>query len=356
MSRLILYAGRRFGRFAVLLLVAPVALICYFWLSLLDTHPRWVLSTAIIMLPMALLAVAFLIAMLFAGFRRSKVKGVDRSAAPGLWSAWEGLVGPSRAARTVIVIDDELNASVRMERSLFGLARSRVILTVGIPLLAVTDQKALVAILAHENAHVINKDTNGSLRFAEFEKTFAVAFEYASPESTISGRLLFTALGWLSKSMQKENTRLSREAELAADRQAAKSSHAAEIAQSLLLMAAAVIFFDERVYKPLEREVLGAMQPPRPPLERLLEAARELSDRTLLNACARKAVEQPDDKESSHPSWAQSLLALGFAEPPEIEPVTVTALSTLLTADSATQLIRDFDQAWTKKIARRLER
>ena len=242
-----------------------------------------------------------------------------------------------------------------MERSLFGLARSRVILTVGIPLLAVTDQKAIVAILAHENAHVINKDTNGGLRLAEFDKTFAVAFEYAPPESTISGRLLFTALGWLAKSMEKEHTRLSREAEIAADRQAAESSRAAETAQALLLFAAADIFFDERVYEPLEREVLGAMHPPRPPLERLLEAARELLDRSLLNAYARKAVEQPD-KESSHPSWAQRLLALGFAEPPEVEPVAVTALSTLLNVDSSTQLIRDFDKAWTKKVARAYER
>jgi len=354
MSRLILYAGRRFGRFAVLLFVAPVALIFYLWLTLLDTNPVWFFGTAIVMLPLTTLATAFLVATLAAGFRRRKIKGVDKAAAPGLWSAWESIAGPRRAAKTVIVIDDQCNAGVGRER-VFGPVGSRIILTVGIPLLATADQKTIVAVLAHENAHVVNKDTNGSLNLAEFGKTFDFVYEYASPKRTISGRLLFAAMGWLAKSLEKEQARLSREAEIAADRHAAASGNAAETAQAFLLFAAAGAFVGE-VDKALQLELLGAMSPPQPPLQRLLEAAQRLSDRTLLNAYARKALEQTADEVSSHPSWAQRLLALGFAEPPEIEPIATTALSTMLSENTATQIVHDFDRAWTRRVVNALQR
>lgn len=353
---MIISAGRRFGRFAVLFFVVPAAIIFCVWMSLLDTHPVWFIVSGFVVMPIATTAAAFLFGTLFAGFRRSKIKGVSKAEAPGLWDQWEKVAGPRRAARTVITLEDNLNASVREERTLLGLLGRRLFLTVGIPLLAVTDEKALAAILAHEDAHVRNKDTNGGLNLAEFENSFGFVFEYAPPGVTISGSLLHAAIGWLSDSFEREDIRLSREAEIKADRHASTSGDAEQAARALLLVAAASVHFAEKVYEPLRCEVMGALRPPRPPLTRLLETAGELSQRPYLNACVRMAWERPDDGKSTHPSWAQRLAALGYAEALEVEPIHLTALSTMLNPDVAEQQIAGFNCKWTEQMEDYLQR
>ena len=356
MSRMIISAGRRFGRFAVLFFVIPAALIFCVWMSLLDGHPVWFIVSGFVVMPIATTAAAFLFGTLFAGFRRSKIKGLTRDEAPDLWAQWEKVAGPRRAARTIIVLEDNLNASVREERTLLGLLGRRLFLTVGIPMLAVTDENAFAAILAHEDAHVRNKDTNGGLNLAEFENSFGFVFEYAPPGATISGSLLHAAMGWLSESFEREDIRLSREAEIKADRHAATSGNAEQAARALLLVAAADAHFTEKVYEPLRREIRGALRPPRPPLERLLEMAGQLSQRDCLNACVQKAWERPDDEKSTHPSWAQRLAALGYPRAPDIEPIHVTALSTLLSPDLAAREIAAFDRKWTEQMEDYLQR
>ncbi|WP_107677083.1 M48 family metalloprotease [Agrobacterium sp. LAD9] len=354
MARIILAAGRRFGRFAVFLLVPPAAIIIALWLSLLDDHPGWFLGLAFIILPFVTITASFLAGTLVAGIQRSKISGLKRSEAPGLCSAWEAVVGPSTAKRTTIVLDDELNASVRVERILFGLLGERYILSVGIPLLAVTDTDAMVAIFAHENAHLRNKDVNGALRLAEFEKTFHFVFSYASPESTISGRLLYSLLGLLSDSFQRETSRLSWQAEIKADQQAASHGRSKEAARALLLVAAATEFLNEQVYQPLHHEVLGAISPPVPPLTRVLGAVGRLTDPEVLNGYALQAWNLPEDDKASHPSLARRLSALGYPELLEIAPVTTTALS-LLEKNTADRLAAAFDEAWTNRIADQLQ-
>jgi len=356
MSRLIISAGRRFGRFAVLFFVVPAAVIFCVWMTLLDSHPIWFIATGFVAMPIATTAVAFLFGTLFAGFRRSKVKGVSKAEAPGLWALWETIAGRRRAARTVITLEDNLNASVREERTLLGLLGNRLFLTVGIPLLAVTDETALAAILAHEDAHVRNKDTNGGLNLAEFENSFGFVFEYAPPGTTISGSLLHAAIGWLSKSFEREDIRLSREAEIKADRHAASSGNAEQAARALLLVAAADVHFKEKVYDPLHRELMGAMRPPRPPLDRVLEMAGQLSQHACLGACVQRAWDHPDDEKSTHPSWAQRLAALGYAKAPDIQPIAVTALSTLLSPDAAQRQIADFNKTWIGQMEDYLQR
>ena len=158
MTRLILHAGRQFGRFAVLLFALPAFGIFLAWLLLLDSYPAAVLVAGIVVIPMTTMGIALLIGTLFAGFRRAKVDGVPKESALGLWTLWETVAGKKRADRTTIILSSNLNASVSEERLLFGLLGRRLFLTLGIPLLAVTDEKALAAILAHEDAHVRNRD------------------------------------------------------------------------------------------------------------------------------------------------------------------------------------------------------
>ncbi|RUV08613.1 M48 family metallopeptidase, partial [Mesorhizobium sp. M5C.F.Ca.IN.020.32.2.1] len=163
MSRLVLYTGEHFGRFAVLLFVLPLFCPVLLWLLLLDRHPLAAIAGGVIAVPAAMLAFVLLIGALFAGFRPSRVEGITRDSAPKLWAVWESVAGKHRASQTTIVLSSDLNASIGEERPFLGLLGRRAILTVGIPLLAVTDEKAFSAILAHENAHLKNRDTNGGL-------------------------------------------------------------------------------------------------------------------------------------------------------------------------------------------------
>ncbi|TIY08208.1 MAG: hypothetical protein E5V16_19340, partial [Mesorhizobium sp.] len=142
------------------------------WLLLLDRHPLAVIAGGAVAVPAAMLAFVLLFGALFAGFRPSRVEGITRESAPKLWAVWESVAGKHRASHTTIVLSSDLNASIGEERPFLGLLGRRAILTVGIPLLAVTDEKAFSAILAHEHAHLRNRDTNGGLNLAELDKSF----------------------------------------------------------------------------------------------------------------------------------------------------------------------------------------
>ncbi|WP_192365484.1 M48 family metallopeptidase [Mesorhizobium mediterraneum] len=136
------------------------------------------------------------------------MEGITRDSAPKLWAVWESVAGKHRASRTTIVLSSDLNASIGEVRPFLGLLGRRAILTVGIPLLAVTDEKAFSAILAHENAHLKNRDTNGGLNLAELDKSFDLIFEYAPPGKTVSGSLFYWILAPLSYSLEREGIRL----------------------------------------------------------------------------------------------------------------------------------------------------
>lgn len=351
-----LRAGRLLGRFAILLLAAVLLCPLLIWLVFLDWHPVFLVVGAIVAIPAAMLAVVLTIGTVFAGLRPSKLQGMNREAAPELWALWEAVVGKDRARRTTIVLDDTLNAGIAEERVLFGLLGRRVFLFVGIPLLAVTDERALAAIFAHEDAHVRNRDTNGSLNLVELEKSFDLIFDYAHPGESLSGGLLYVALGPLSRSFHKEEVRLSRLAELEADRHAAAKGSAQEATRALILVEAAASLFDETVYEPLQRELLGAMTAPRPPLDRLLAAAESLKESSILHAHTRKAWNRPDDPEADHPALAARLAALGYDAVPEVEPVSTSAFLALLGGDIASERVSYFNDQWVSSVENYLER
>ena len=205
MSRLVLYAGRRFGRFAILLFALPLLVPLFAWLYFLDWHPLVIVVGGLIAVPAAMLALVLLIGMVFAGFRRDKIEGVSRASAPGLWQLWENLAGARRAARTTIVLDPNLNASIGEERPFLGLFGRWSVLTVGIPLLAVTDESALAAILAHEDAHLRNRDTNGGLNLAELDKSFELIFDYAPRQDSLRHAVLLDAQSALQVARARSN-------------------------------------------------------------------------------------------------------------------------------------------------------
>ncbi len=353
---MIMNLGRRAGRFAVIPFVVPIILIFFWWLTLIDKSVLWFLVSATVIVPAFLIAVACLVGMLFSGIHwRSEVGIVETEAANEILKLWKSIAGARLAARTTLVLDDQLNASVQENRYWLLPFRTRIVLSVGLPLLAVVDQDAIEAILQHEYSHLLNRDTNGSLKLAELDNTLNYVFIYASPDTTISGMVLSMIFGRLSNGLQREQIKLSKEAELKADCGAASAGDGHRTARALLLVGTANEFLNETVYEPLRRELMGASTPPRSPLSRIFEAVHDLRDGCKLNSIAETVWRQPADPDSTHPSWKERLNALGFSELPTIAPIEVSALDTLVSARVREAQLKMLDQIWYNQTANALQ-
>ncbi|MCP9230216.1 hypothetical protein NMG46_08145 [Mesorhizobium sp. LMG 17147] len=76
----------------------------------------------------------------------------------------------------------------------------------------------------------------------------------------------------------------------------------------------------------------------------------------ILQEYAQKAWDAPDNESSDHPPWSERLIALGFSLVPKIEPILVSALSSLLSDTIVAERVRHFDGEWTSNIADDLDR
>ncbi|MER8455939.1 hypothetical protein NKH89_03370 [Mesorhizobium sp. M0923] len=70
----------------------------------------------------------------------------------------------------------------------------------------------------------------------------------------------------------------------------------------------------------------------------------------------KKAWDARDNESADHPPWSERLIALGFSSAPEIEPILVSALSSLLSDAFVAERVRHFDGEWTSNIADDLDR
>lgn len=353
MGKIILAAGRLFGRFTLLFLIAPLGLIMSLLYFLLDQHFIWLFVLIGFALWTVDITIALLKGIFFANLSSKKVHGISRAQAPGLWSIWEAVAGKAVARKTAITLSDAMNAGVRMHRTLLGFRRHYQLI-VGIPLLAVTDKEAMFAILMHENGHVLNEDVNGKLRLAELEESLNIVFDFASPEKSINGHLLYSLWKRLSPSFEREKMRLSRDAEIKADLEAANGGHGEEAARALLLVDASAIFLEQTFYESLRKERTGTVPPVISPTKRLLNAVSMLNMIELLNIYAQHAWSMEVDELSSHPSCAQRLSALGYAERFTIEPVATSALA-LLEDGFAQRVFAEMDELWTNPVSSKLQ-
>ena len=107
--------------------------------------------------PLAIFAVLvfFLFKPLFAPpARRPKRKSLDPSREPLLFAFVDGICAAVGAPSPVrIDVDCQVNASASAERGFFSLLRRRLVLTVGLPLVATLELRQFAGVLAHEFGH-----------------------------------------------------------------------------------------------------------------------------------------------------------------------------------------------------------
>ena len=218
-------------------------------------------------------------------------------------------------------------------------------MTVGLTLLLVLDAPAVRAVVAHEVAHARLQHTTGGANLYEFIVAAANLFDHLDPERTIAGRaariLLTSLLAWVEAEFHAIRYRN----ELEADREAGERTGAHEMARALVLIHHAARGIKELIADPLDKELLGAIRAPTPPLQRIV--ARLDAIRTY-EATGEDEPRQEDAPKDYHPPLRERLANLGFAAIPEVERPRTPAAESLLSAAALEKLLREFNEKWRR--------
>jgi Zn-dependent protease with chaperone function len=340
-----------FGRYAILPVIAAGCALFMAWFIALDRYPIAALITLPAALPIATAAIVLGIGLLLP-FRTPPDRFlVDEHTAPGLWAIWNEFDRASPQASRHLVIDPDLNASIGEQRQYLGLARRRLVMTMGMSLLIVLDERAVRAVAAHEVAHAKLQHTTGGANLDEFIRAAGNLFAYFDPDNTIFGAIADVVLRVLLKRVGEEYRLLSRQNELAADRDAAEQVGAIEMARALLLIRIGRARLMEIVFRPLEQDLLGAVRVPVPPLQRILKARDAVCAPGQVDA----AELTRDEADSYHPTLEARLANLGFATPPPVGAALTSAATTLLAAAALDDLVARLDDKWRKAVWRAVE-
>ena len=340
------------GRYAVLPAVAVALVVFSAWLIALDHYQRLALVISPVVLPFTTGAVFLAFGLLLLPERRKPVPGVEEAAAPGLWAIWNDLDRKSAGVRRTLVIDSDVNASIGERRQVMGLFGRRLTMTVGLPLLIVLDERAVRAVVAHEVGHAELQHTSGGVNLYEFILAALNIFEYADAETTITGRISATLLNALLEWLQKEYLILSRRNELEADRQAAKCVGRYEAARALVLVESMSARMNEVVFTPLQKELLGAIRAPAPPLQRIMSQLGTIRMPGPIEAAALACFSsEKEDANATHPPLRQRLTNIGFTEVPKVDAPQTSAADALLSGQAFKDLVTRLDGQWTRRAA-----
>lgn len=349
MRRLILSIILRLGRYAVLPVVAVACAISVLWLMAIDRYTIAALATAPIVLSGAPAAIALGLGILLLPSRRDRNPEVDWAAAPGLWTTWKELDHDFIRSDRTLRIEANFNASIGEERRYAGVFKRHVTMNVGLILLMILDERAVRAVVAHEVAHARLQHTTGASNLSDFLAASENVLYYADPDRTITGRIAYILLRSLLEWIRTEYRSLSRENELAADSGAAEQVGRDETARALVLMEACGARLTDLVFKPLEKEMLGAVRVPTPPFQRI---SAQLGDIRAVEQMATAVAAGPTreaEPDATHPPFEKRLANLGFTAIPAIDTVQESAINRLLSPETAKALSARFDDEWRKR-------
>jgi Zn-dependent protease with chaperone function len=350
MRNLIFSTISLFGRYAVLLLIPPLALAVWGWSLLLDDY-FWL--PIVLVLPLVLCVTAVLtlcLGMLISGSPRHSGVTMNADEAPDLWAYWEKASPRKPGMRRQIIVDDRINAAMG-ERSLFaGLFGRDQTLVVGLGMLVILDRPAVEAVLEHEFAHAELKHSHGLTRLNEFTGTyerFEGTLEYELPWVAIVLELGFNALNdWL----RSEFLRRSKQYEFEADRQSADRVGPHTEARSQMLAEGGGHLAEKMIYEPLEKELRGALRAPRPPLARMIDMRETLVEPGNVRRAVDEVLAEDPDPDSTHPPLKERLASVGADPGMAIAPAGPPALESMLPEATRLRLIAEFDRNWVSMV------
>jgi hypothetical protein len=318
------------------------------WLMAIDSHTILALAAAPIVLSAAPAAIALALGLVLLPSRRERNHKVDEATAPGLWMIWKELDRAFTRSGRTLLIDADFNASIREERRYAGLFKQQVIMTVGLPLLIILDERAIRAVIAHEVAHARLQHASGGTNLSDFIAASENVLFYADPDRTITGRVAHALLHSLLEWLEEEHRALSRGNELCADGDAAKQVGRDEMARALVLVEAGSARLADVVFAPLEKELIGAIKAPTPPLQRIFDQLGDIRAPEPLAAAAVVGLKREEDPKSTHPPLGKRLANLGFTDIPPIDEVQTSAADKVLAREAVRELTERFDDEWRK--------
>jgi Zn-dependent protease with chaperone function len=211
------------------------------------------------------------------------------------------------------------------------------------------DERAVRAVVAHEVAHARLQHTTGGANLHEFMMAADNLFHHADPETTISGRIARFLLNSLINWTSAEYFALSRQNEFAADLEAARSVGREEVARARVLARATGGQLSELVFKPLEREIVGAIRAPTPPFRRILDRLDAIRSPDGIAAGLTVPIPDEEDANATHPPFRAFLKSLGFPEIPAIDVPVTSAATSLLAPAELERLVTRFDGEWVRR-------
>ena len=349
MGRLIIKTISLFGRYSILLLLPPLTIAVWGWLWLLDDHIVVALVLALPVWLAALATIVLILGMLFARVRRPQGITVDRAAAPELWRYWDTASPKGANVRRQIIIDAEINAAMAQHLRFVGLFGRDETLVLGLGLLILLDRPAVEAVLEHEIAHAELKHSAGLTRIHEFLNTYEAFDGYLSEDLPLVELFLEAVFPAFANWLWREYRRQSKIHEVQADRQSADRLGTDVEARSQILSAGGAHIAKATIYDPLEKELLGALVAPKPPLDRILERRAELTDLGNLEEAVKEILQEDPEPDSTHPTLEERLTAIGAEAGMAIEPVGPPALDTMLPGETRDRLLHDINKEWTER-------
>ena len=281
-----------FGRYAVLLLLPPLALAVWGWSLLLENHMWPSIILAVPLLLAVLSTMVLVLGMLLAGIGRPKGITVDRAAAPEFWAYWDTASPPAPNTRRQIIVDARINAATGEQLRFAGLFGRDQTLVLGLGLLILLDRPGVEAVLEHEFAHAELKHSAGLTRINELRMTYESFHGYVEgdmPAVALFLDILFTSFAdWLDE----QYLRLSKIHEIEADRQSADRVGVQTEARAQIILEGSSHVADVLIFEPLDKEIHGALVAPTPPLDRILAKRAELTSLGTIEKGVKKVLQK----------------------------------------------------------------
>lgn len=293
--------------------------------------------------------------------RTPKPEGVKlkESDAPALFKALQKMQKKLKGPKVnAVFIDTQFNASA-WTRPLGGFwfipFRQRFIV-LGVPLLQTLSADEAMAVLAHEYGHISGHPSRFDAFVYRLRYKLIALLEQAHQWTDWPSKMLCRALLWYIPLFDREVFALCRQAEYAADREAAELVSNVHLGESLMRFGVSHRYLSEYFWDKVYAGVGQSSTPNVRPWSQMADLLRTQADRDLTMRVLRDRLGERTDVNDTHPALADRLRALGMAperllkEGREIAPVAEKSAAEEWFGPCMAQILEPLDQAWLSEV------
>jgi len=258
------------------------------------------------------IAVPFLVWLVRPG-RRDDGNPISPTEMPELYAAVDRLKNEIEVdGRLQIELSDEVQASAREVRGVFGLFGNRRLMTLGIPLLAILDKDEARAVIAHELGHFSRRHGRFGHSLYWVHLGWLAHVEQIDEESTVIDRFGASFAHMFVPIFSRRAMVWSRRCEYEADEDAARAAGAKNVVSAL----ARLLLFDDWQVRELPRRILEWQRTEREPPPNYLDRVAHafiLATPSLVDDFIARESRRGSDWRDTHPPLAERAAALSIA-------------------------------------------